>query len=344
MSKSFGRGSRGSALGPISRQTKRGYFEQLEDRRLLSITPSVDVFDASRMTLIDGGNPGATIEAKNIALDLKIALERVRDATGQVDSTTVTAVPGAPAHFDQTGRIQVSVSLTSWSESVVESLEELGVLTSVEFERGKVIEGWIAPALIEKLAALPGVDWVSLPEYAVTNVGAATTLGDTVTRASNVRSQFIAFGIDGSGVKVGVISNGAASRATSIASGDLPSNPLNLIVNNANDGDEGTAMLEIVYDLAPGASLYFAGAHTVTEFQAGISWLQLQGVDIIVDDLGFFGQPYFTDGVLASDVDAAVSNGVTYITAAGNHAQQHYQTQFSPSYSPCRFKSVKNIA
>ena len=67
--------------------------------------------------------------------------------------------------------------------------------------------------------------------------------------------------IAGAGVTVGVLSDGVDSLAASIASGDLPADT-QVLPGQAGDGDEGTAMLEIVHDLAPTADLAFATAST----------------------------------------------------------------------------------
>jgi hypothetical protein len=88
--------------------------------------------------------------------------------------------------------------------------------------------------------------------------------------------------------------------------------------------DEGTAMLEIVHDLAPGAQLYFGGPDTGLEMKTVIEWMTAQGCDIIVDDLGFFDQGYFTDTTVANAASAAVAAGVTYVTAAGNFSDIHH--------------------
>ena len=50
---------------------------------------------------------------------------------------------------------------------------------------------------------------------------------------------------------MGVVSDGVHHLAASVASGDLPKG---VAVLGAGNGDEGTAMLEIVHDLAPKAA------------------------------------------------------------------------------------------
>lgn len=51
------------------------------------------------------------------------------------------------------------------------------------------------------------------------------------------------FGIDGTGVKIGVIADGVAHLADSQAAGEL--GPVTVLPGQAGTGDEGTAMLEI---------------------------------------------------------------------------------------------------
>jgi Subtilase family len=92
--------------------------------------------------------------------------------------------------------------------------------------------------------------------------------------------------------------------------------------------DEGRAMLQLVYDLAPGAELSFATAFTgEDEFAANIRALAEDGADIIVDDVIYFAEPFFQDGVVALAVDDVVTNdSVAYFSSAGNNAAQSYES------------------
>ena len=130
-------------------------------------------------------------------------------------------------------------------------------------------------------------------------------------------------GFDGTGILIGVISDGVDSMAASQATGDLPGS---ILIGDPGDGDEGTAMLEIIHDVAPGASLAFHTAFpTSMAFLDAITFFKNNGADIIVDDVGFLGEPYFQDGALAQAVQDAVDCGIIYVSAAGNDAQAHYQ-------------------
>jgi hypothetical protein len=62
------------------------------------------------------------------------------------------------------------------------------------------------------------------------------------------------FGLNGRGQRVGAMSDGVTSLAESVAKGELPAD---VKVIDPGSGDEGTGMLEIVHDQAPGAKLLF---------------------------------------------------------------------------------------
>ena len=131
-------------------------------------------------------------------------------------------------------------------------------------------------------------------------------------------------GINGAGVNVGVISNGVPSLANS----DLPA----VTVNNTGCAagtpqcDEGTAMLELVHDMAPGAGLFFdagAGGGVVGHVGAQ-NWLAAAGrADVITEDIPFDGEPAFQYGMAASNGDAIAAGGVSMHSSAGNLGDEH---------------------
>ncbi len=181
---------------------------------------------------------------------------------------------------------------------------------------------------VSNLSALAGMDGVKsvrsiLPP--VVYAGSVNSKGDAWMDADDARA---AFGVNGSGVKVGVISDGVDSLADAKASRDLPSNVT--VLSNTQGGDEGTAMLEIVYDLAPGAQLYFhdCGDNTLA-FNAAIDDLVKAGCTVIVDDIGWLLEPYYEDGVIAKHVaDLVKANKIVYASSAGNAGYTHYQGDF----------------
>ena len=154
-------------------------------------------------------------------------------------------------------------------------------------ELTKRISGALAQAKAAPAAAVPAAT------TAAVNQGSVVSEGDKAHGADAARARFK---VTGTGVTVGVLSDGVDSLAASIASGDLPADT-RVLPGQAGDGDEGTAMLEIVHDLAPNAHLIFATAFTSEEsFADNIRALRAAGADIIVDDVVYFAESPFQDG------------------------------------------------
>src|SRR5207253_1151237 len=96
--------------------------------------------------------------------------------------------------------------------------------------------------------------------------GSRSSEGDITHLAYAARH---AFNVNGTGIKIGVLSDGVTNLAASQAAGDL--GPVTVLSGQTGSGDEGTAMLEIVHDLAPGAQLYFATAGNEGNLNDGTS-------------------------------------------------------------------------
>jgi hypothetical protein len=150
-----------------------------------------------------------------------------------------------------------------------------------------------------------------------TGVGSRSSEGDVTHRANTARGTFH---VNGTGVKIGVLSDGVSNLAASQALGDL--GPVTVLPGQGGSGDEGTAMLEIIHDLAPGAQLFFATAFNgITSFAQNIRDLRTAGCDIIVDDVFYFVETPFQDGqapsVVSNTNGGAVIQAVNDVTAAG---------------------------
>jgi hypothetical protein len=197
-----------------------------------------------------------------------------------------------------------------------------GVVKHEAFEQNRIV-CWIPFDMIEQLADMTNVLSIATVPQPWGFSGEYTTAGDGIHRADQARSSFGASGqrvTSGQGVKVGVISNGVYGYWQSQESGDLPSGTRFQVSNSAQFVSEGTAMSEIVYDLAPGADICFRGVGEDEEdLVESIRYLQEdKGCDIIVDDVSFPDEPAFEDGLAAQKVTEVVGGGVTYISAAGN--------------------------
>jgi hypothetical protein len=80
-------------------------------------------------------------------------------------------------------------------------------------------------------------------------------------------------------------------------------------------------MMQIVHDIAPGSDLAFYTAfNSEQDFANGILALAAAGCKVIVDDVAYFDEPFFQNGIVAQAIEAVEAQGVVYVTAAGNNA------------------------
>jgi hypothetical protein len=220
-------------------------------------------------------------------------------------------------------------------------LEALGMQGAVAF--GRIVSGQLPIAAIESMAGLATLQFAR-PAYATTSVGLVTSQGDQAMRADVARATF---GVDGTGVIVGVLSdsfNCLGGAAADVASDDLsPVTVLQELPNCTIGTDEGRAMLQLVHDVAPGAHLAFATASTgQAAFASNILSLQGAGTHVIVDDVIYFAEPMFQDGIIAQAVDSVNAAGVSYFSAAFNNARHSYQSAFraGPFFADGAFPSA----
>ena len=88
-------------------------------------------------------------------------------------------------------------------------------------------------------------------------------------------------------------------------------------------------MAQLVHDVAPGAGIAFHTAfNSQFDFAEGIIELADAGADVIVDDVRYFEEPFFMDGMVAQAVDIVAARGVPYYSSAGNQARNSYENDF----------------
>ncbi len=248
------------------------------------------------------------------------------------------------------------------------SLEALGLQRSAQFKND--VSGWL-PLSQLKAATLRGEVHAMRAAMPRKRTGAVTSQGDFAQHSDTVRS---ANSLDGTGVTVGILSdsyncyatyasnnvpasglNGYASNGftatatTDISTKDIPSNVSVLeeaTCMNYNPplqlpfGDEGRAMMQVVHDVAPGASLSFYTAENgEADFANGIVALAHAGAKIIADDVGYPDEPFFQDGLIAQAIDQVQATGVTYFSAAGNNGVLAYDNN-APAFGAAQTTGV----
>ena len=231
----------------------------------------------------------------------------------------------------------IAIDAVANSEGEVQAL--LQALQTLGFTQGVVskmqVSGYLSIDKLGELKNLAALKFARPSYQPIYRVGAVTSQGDKAMRADVARTTY---GVDGTGVKVGVISdsyNNKNGAAAGVSSGDLPAAGVQVILDNPSGGtDEGRGMAEIVHDVAPGAAIAFNTANVGGQagFAKGIRDLAVAGCKVITDDVLYFAEPFFQDGVIAQAITDVVNNsGVTYFSSAGNDARTSYQNTFSPT-------------
>ena len=280
------------------------------------------LLDAWQMMQRDEVAPGVTYDKLPVELEAVDApVERPTEYVGRPDG-------------DVAERVLVDIK-ADVTPAVLARIEELGGEVVNSVGKYRAIRAWLPLDAVEDVATLDEVQWIRVADRAITNREVLppkfvsenvaprvtdkvdTSEGDAAHDATGARSTF---GVDGTGIGIGVLSDGIGTLAERQASGDLPDS---IVILAGQAGEvfhrEGTAMLEIVHDLAPGAHLYFATAFgSAAQFAANIETLCEAGADVIVDDVIYISEGAFQDDVVAKGVNAAVEKGCFYFSAAGN--------------------------
>lgn len=218
---------------------------------------------------------------------------------------------------DSAGMVSVDITATV-GERLLQTLTKLGGQVIYASPANRAIRASMPLAAVETLAQQAAVTQIEPAHQATTNVGALTAQ----SYVSHKAREAIASGYDGTGVKIGVLSDSATAArvAALVATGDLPADTLVVPGQIGSGSDEGTAMMEIAHDIAPGAKLFFATAFTsAASFADNIRTLRdTYGCDIIVDDVNYFNEGAFQDGPIAQSVNAVTASGALYFSSAGN--------------------------
>ena len=229
------------------------------------------------------------------------------------------------------GYVIVNTTAEDDPEALASDLEALGLEDPAVF--GRMVSGRLPLAAIPALENLGSLRFARAA-YAMTLAGIVTSQGDTAMRADIARSTF---GVNGTGVTVGVLSdsfNCLGGAAAGVASGDLPAGITVLREGPCAQGltDETRALAEVIHDVAPGAAIAVHSAFNgQANFAQGIVDLANAGARVITDDVIYFAEPMFQDGPIAQAVDQVKALGVSYFSAAGNQARTSYESQFRPS-------------
>ncbi len=232
------------------------------------------------------------------------------------------------------GKVLIDAAASGQTDELLADLEALGLERGSAF--GRMVSGWLPVDALEQAAELGSLQ-LARASASLSRAGSVTSEGDP-SMLSDIARLF--FGTKGRRITVGTLSDSydcLGGAAGDIATGDLPlARRITILDDSAcpvdpDDpprSDEGRAMMQLVRDVAPRASQAF---HTAfggqCDFANGIVELANQaGSEVIVDDVIYFAEPMFQDGIIAQAVDQVKSQGVAYFSSAGNGGRNSWDS------------------
>ena len=245
------------------------------------------------------------------------------------------------------GKLQCIIGVTDISDNLLKecSKANLEIMGTYSYPGlNQVVVRCTDPRQLDAIAGRSDVRGIAPEPMAITWAGSVDNQADVSINADDARS---AFSVDGTGIRVGVISDtinrviggtisgGILTGSSSQTTGDLPASVRVLDAGPVSGSDEGGGMAELIYDLAPNCDISFASAFTsYAAFASNITSLVTDSgyeCDVICDDVIYFPEPMYQNGPIAIAANNAYASGVPYFSSAGNntdngHERNYYDT------------------
>ena len=280
--------------------------------------------------------PAQNLPGVDGALEMFVSAMKQTVARGAVQA--LSYLPSAAREALATVAEMMGVPLTSGGGEVVVVLETRGGVSAMAAGAREVVSS--ASGLIKAvvplsnlesfLAQVSGYAYVRLPYEPFP---LATSEGAGLVGASAFHAQ----GIRGAGVKVAIIDLGFKGLSASQARGDLPYSVItkDFTGTGIETGiSHGTAVAEIVHDIAPDAELYLIKIGNEVDLDNAVTYCIQQGVDIINHSLGWYNTNFYDgSGTICDIARRATSAGILWVQAAGNDAQKHWEGSFTDTNS-----------
>ncbi|MHA3683299.1 fibronectin type III domain-containing protein [Leucobacter sp. HY1908] len=294
--------------------------------------------------------PSVTGSGLGDAVVAAVAAGATTESEIAAEVSVAPSTRGGGFSYDAEGRLRVMVLIEAGAGAAEQLIGDVAVVAE-SLAPVPGVAAWVAPERMQELASIEGIASVS-PTLTPMNAGAMQAA--PVTKTAPVKQADSCgpvpieadipldsaearelFGVDGTGVTVGIISDSFNRNATvttwadDVASGALPgpdnpcgyTTPVEVLSDETEGGsDEGRGMAQLVHGIAPGAKLMFADYGTSDVGMAeSIEKLAEAGADIIVDDILYMSEPYYQRGFISQTVEQVKEDyGVMYLAAAAN--------------------------
>lgn len=215
--------------------------------------------------------------------------------------------------------------------TIATAIEQAG--GQVELRYATQIQALVPIGAITQLADLQGVQFIRLPVRPILSQGATLSEGQRLVGAPAWHKA----GVDGRGVKVGVIDTGFDGYEQLLGR-ELPPRERVTARSFRSDrrmadpefpGKHGVAVSEVITDIAPGIHLYLAAFDTDVEFRQAVDWMIEQKVDAINTSGGYASGCFRGPGLFESHIKKAYDAGITWVTSANNLGDSHWEGTFA---------------
>lgn len=252
----------------------------------------------------------------------------------------LAGVPGAaalsPAEVPVNSAGLVAVTVTGNGALAAAKATDAGVLATF----GTTISVTVQPGKLRALAAQPGVSRVEPASKATpesTSEGVTVAGADRWTDNGNVGNQ-------GAGMDIGIVDAGFGGLQVELDNGNL--GPAGTVVydpdqNHCSNSDgtaHGTAVAEIVHQMAPKAVLHLYCVEDSIGFSQSANQIVAAGIKVVNSSLAFLTEPrgmasradgYGAAGSSQLAVKTAREAGVLWVQASGNSAADHWSGTLS---------------
>lgn len=276
--------------------------------------------------------PGTAGTGKNASFPYSTAMRVQVDARVAAEARRRVAIDpkleyhlGMLAREGEKGTIRVVVESTGRPD--LRALRAAGA--RVQAPTGNVVRATVPIAALSRVTAIKGVRFVRPP----TREHLDAIAGEEVN-ASNAAAS-IQKGWTGKGVNIAIIDGGFKGYEARIAEGELPASLKTR--NFCDDGfteltEHGTAVAEIVHEMAPRAQLYLICVEFSEDLIQAERYARSVGAKIISHSASSFygrGDGAPIPGTAGEAIAEARRSGVLWVNSAGNYAQNHWTGTFT---------------
>lgn len=249
---------------------------------------------------------------------------RVVDKHAKLDSALGRLADATPG--ERLVRVE-AVARSGRRGELEKAIRAAGGTTSGRF--GPLVEARLPARALETLAAHPAARRLRTPPRPHTQV-----VGEGIAKIGG--APWHSALTNGTGVEIAIVDIGFAGWQQ-LSDADLPENQVvtkDFCQDFTFDGDEhGTAVAEIVHEVAPAAKLHLICVDTPTSLGEAKDYVVANDIPIVNHSVGWFNLSRGDGSGAAGTPDAIVADaraqGVLWVNAAGNYAQVHWSGTYS---------------